>query len=68
MELGFLTQLESMTSFMKYGAPVEHREEKILFSLKEAQEMLNEPLQTFLNRFTHYETPDINLLHLGMIT
>ena len=30
--------------------------------------MLKEPLQTFLNRFTDYSTPDINLLHLRTIT
>ena len=30
--------------------------------------MLNEPLQTFLNHFTDYSTPDINLLHLRAIT
>ncbi len=30
--------------------------------------MLNEPLQTFLNPFTDYSTPDINLLHLRAIT
>ena len=30
--------------------------------------MLNEPLQTFLNRFTDYSTLDINLLHLRTIT
>ena len=53
---------------MKYGAPVEIREEEILFPLEEAQQMLNEPLQTFLNRFTDYSTPDINLLHLRTIT
>ncbi len=57
-------QRESMTSSMKYGAPVEIRELKFLFPLEEAQQMLNEPLQTFLNRFTDYSTPDINLLHL----
>ena len=53
---------------MKYGAPVKIREEEILFPLEEAQQMLNEPLQTFLNRFTNYSTPDINLLHLQTIT
>ena len=57
-----------MTSSMKYGAPVEIREEEILFPLEEAQEMLNEPLQTFLKRFTDYSTPDINRLHLRTIT
>ena len=30
--------------------------------------MLNEPLQTFLNRFTDYSTPDINLLHFRTIS
>ena len=46
------SQRESMTSSMKNGAPVEIREEEILFPLEEAQQMLKEPLQTFLNRFT----------------
>ena len=57
-----------MTSSMKYGAPVEIRKEKILFPLKKAHQMLNEPLQIFLNRFTDYSTPDINFLHLRTIT
>ena len=57
-----------MTSSMKYGAPVEIREEEILFPLEEAQQMLKEPLQTFFNRFTDYSTPDTNLLHLRTIT
>ena len=50
-----------MTSSMKFGAPVEIREVEILFPLEEAQKMLDEPLQTFFNRFTDYSTPDINL-------
>ena len=58
---------ESMTSSMKYGAPVKIREKEIFFSLEVAQEMPNKPLQTFLNRFTNYSTPDINLLHLRTI-
>ena len=53
-----------MASFIKYGAPVKVREEEILFPLEEVQQMLNEPFQTFLNRFTDYSTPDINHLHL----
>ena len=53
---------------MKFGASVEIREEEILFPLEEAQEMLSVTLQTFLNRFTDYSTPDINLLHLRTIT
>ena len=44
-----LSQRESMTSSMKCGAPVKICEEEILFPLEEAQEMLNEPLQTFFN-------------------
>ena len=63
MGLDRSSQSESMTSSMKFGAPVEIREEENLFPLEEAQEMLNEPLQTFLNRLTDYSTPDINLLH-----
>ena len=47
---------------MKYGASLEIREKEILIPLEEAQEMLNETLQTFLNRFTDYNTPDINFL------
>ena len=68
MGLDSSTQRESMTSSMKYGAPVEIREEEILFPLEEAQQMLNEPLQTFLNRFTDDSTPNIKLLHLQPIT
>ena len=62
------SQLESMTSSMKYGAPVGIREDEILFPLEVAQEMLNEPIQIFSNRFTDYLTPAINLLHLRTIT
>ena len=68
MGLDTSSQRESMTSSMKYGAPVEIPEEEILFPLEEAQQMLNEPLQIFLNRFTDYSTPDINYLHLRTIT
>ena len=57
-----------MTSSMKFGAPVKIREVEILFPLEEAEEMLNEPIRTFLNRFTDYPTPEINLLHLRAIT
>ena len=53
---------------MKYRAPMEIREEEILFPLEEAQQMLNEPIQIFLHRFTNYSTQDINLLHLRTIT
>ena len=62
------SQRELMTSSMKYGAPVEIREKEILFPLEKALQMLNESLQTFLNRFTDYSTPDINLQHLRTIT
>ena len=44
MGLDPLSQRESMTSSMKYGAPVKIREEEILFPLDKAQELLNEPL------------------------
>ena len=57
-----------MTSSIKFGVPVEIREEENLFPLEEAQEMLNEPHQTFLNRFTDYSIPNVNLLHLRVIT
>ena len=67
MVLDSSSQRELMTSSMKYGA-LEIREEEILFPLEEAQQMLNKPLQTFLNRFSDYSTPDINLLHLRTIT
>ena len=63
MKLDHSSQRESMTSSMKFGAPVEIREEENLFPLEEAQEMFNVPLQTFLNRFTDNSTPHINLLH-----
>ena len=57
------SQRKSMTISIKLGAPVEIREVEILFPLEEAQEMLDEPFQTFLNRFTDYSKQDINLLH-----
>ena len=53
---------------MKLGASVEIREDEILSSFEEAQEMLNEPFQRFLNQFTDYSTPNINLLHFRAIT
>ena len=68
MGLNPSSKRESMTSSMKFGAPVKILEKEILFPLEEAQEMLNEPLQTFLNRFTDYSTPNINFLHFRAIT
>ena len=56
-----------MTSSINYEAFVDNCEKEIFFPLEEAQEVLNELLQTFLNRFTDYLTPDINLLHLRTI-
>ena len=55
-----------MTSSIKYKAIMKIRE-KLFYLLEKAQEMVNKPLQPFLNCFTDYLTPDINLLQLQTI-
>ena len=50
---------------MKMQPPI--REEEIFIPVEEMEQILNESLQSFLDKFTDYSTAGVNLLHVRAI-
>ncbi len=65
MALESSSERQSMASSMKIQTTI--REEEISIPIEEMEQMLSEPLQSFLDKFTDYSTAGVNLLHVRAI-